>query len=69
MLDRQLQDTITQFDHVKGTVATIKKDKAKSLTAALQEGKDIIVCTLQTFPFAVDALSEMPWKTLCCSHR
>lgn len=62
VLDRQLQDTITQFDHVKGTVATIKKDKAKSLTAALQEGKDIIICTLQTFPFAVDALSEMPGK-------
>lgn len=62
VLDRQLQDTITQFDHVKGTVVTIKKDKAKSLTAALQEGKDIIICTLQTFPFAVDALSEMPGK-------
>lgn len=62
VLDRQLQDTITQFDHVKGTIATIRKDKAKSLTAALQDGKDIIVCTLQTFPFAVDALSEMPGK-------
>lgn len=62
MLDKQLQDTITQFDHVKGTIVTIKKDKAKSLTAALQEGKDIIVCTLQTFPFAVDSLSEMPGK-------
>lgn len=62
VLDRQLQDTITQFEHVKGTVATIKKDKAKNLTAALQEGKDIIICTLQTFPFAVNALSEMPGK-------
>jgi type I restriction enzyme, R subunit len=62
VLDKQLQDTITQFDHVKGTVVTIKKDKAKSLSAALQSGKDIIVCTLQTFPFAVDMLSEMSGK-------
>lgn len=62
VLDRQLRNTIQQFEQVRGTVETITKDKAKSLAKAFAENKDIIVTTLQTFPFAVDLISQRPGK-------
>lgn len=51
VLDRQLQDTISGFDHTLGTVETIGEGKtAKDLRDAINNGCRIIVTTLQKFP-------------------
>jgi type I restriction enzyme R subunit len=49
VLDRQLQNTIKQFEQTAGTVVPIDKDSAQ-LRQAIEKGKDIIVTTLQKFP-------------------
>jgi type I restriction enzyme R subunit len=57
VLDRQLQEAITQIDHQNGVVRAIDREssnlpKSQQLAEAMLEGTPIIVCTLQTFPFA-----------------
>jgi len=47
-LDRQLQDTLTQTEKVKGVVARID-GTSKQLVEAIEGGKSIIVTTLQKF--------------------
>lgn len=50
-LDAQLQETITGFDHTLGSVCAIdEKKSSKDLRNALNDGKRIIVTTLQKFP-------------------
>lgn len=59
VLDAQLQEAIAQIEHKTGFVKTIdSKDGAKSaqLKAALVDGSPIIVVTLQTFPFVLEAI-------------
>ncbi len=52
VLDSQLQDTIYQFDHVLGVVEKIDEKKHSSdLKNAINDGKKIIITTLQKFPF------------------
>lgn len=62
VLDQQLQETIRQFEQVKGVVSTISGRKAKGLSEALGENKDIIVVTVQTFPHVIRAIGERPGK-------
>ena len=51
VLDSQLQATIYQFDHVLGVVECIDNKKHSSdLRDAINEGKQIIITTLQKFP-------------------
>lgn len=51
VLDRQTQNTIFGFDHVAGVVETIDDDKHSSdLKDAINDGKQIIITTLQKFP-------------------
>lgn len=51
VLDRQLQDTVSSFDHTLGTVETIGEGKtSKDLKEAINNGSRIIVTTLQKFP-------------------
>ena len=51
VLDRQLQDTISSFDHTLGTVETIGEGKtSKDLRDAINGGSRIVVTTLQKFP-------------------
>lgn len=51
VLDNQLQDTISGFDHVEGLVETIDEKKtSKDLRDAINDGKKIIITTLQKFP-------------------
>lgn len=51
VLDAQLQETISGFDHTIGAVETIGEDKtSKDLRDALNNGARIIVTTLQKFP-------------------
>jgi len=51
VLDAQLQETISGFDHQIGSVCVINKDmNASDLRDALNDGKRLIVSTLQKFP-------------------
>jgi type I restriction enzyme R subunit len=62
VLDSQLQDAIFDFQRTKGVVATIKGEgasKSAELAEALASGKKIVVCTIQTFPFALNAVQEL----------
>lgn len=59
VLDRQLQDTIYQFEHKKGTVEKIDKN-SDQLAKALISGTNIIITTLQKFPFVLDKVKDMP---------
>lgn len=51
VLDSQLQETISGFDHAIGSVVTIGKDKTSAdLRDAINGGARLIVSTLQKFP-------------------
>lgn len=65
VLDRQLQDTIYQFEHQHGVVRQIRRDignqsKSEQLAEALAAGTRIIIVTIQTFPALFDALDKRP---------
>src|SRR5688572_1269812 len=49
VLDRQLQRTLRQFEQTTGVVENISQG-SKHLRQALEQGKTIIVSTLQKFP-------------------
>lgn len=57
VLDQQLQNTIYQFEHKTGVVQKIDVD-SEQLAEAIKTGTNIIVTTLQKFPFALKHLSE-----------
>lgn len=50
VLDKQLQDTIYQFEHKHGVVQKID-DNSRQLAEALEGSVPIIITTLQKFPF------------------
>lgn len=51
VLDQQLQNTISSFDHTLGTVEVIdEKKNSAALRDAINDGRKIIVTTLQKFP-------------------
>ncbi|MHB8310173.1 type I restriction endonuclease subunit R [Metallibacterium sp.] len=58
VLDRQLQDTIYQFDHRQGVVQKIDED-SRQLAEALETGVPIIITTLQKFPFVSGQLIKL----------
>lgn len=55
VLDKQLQDTVKQFEKTAGVVQKIDKN-TKQLVKALKEGAKIIVCTLQKFSWMRNVL-------------
>ena len=59
VLDAQIRNNIKQFQQVKGVVEAIT-DGAKQLKEALEEGKKIIITTIQKFPFIVEEIGELP---------
>src|SRR5579859_7611040 len=62
VLDSQLQDAVFDFGRTTGVVVTIKGESASKsgeLAEALAGGKKIVVCTIQTFPFALKAVQEL----------
>ena len=62
VIDSQLQEAIFGFERTTGVVATIKGDggsKSSELAEALSGDKKIVVCTIQTFPFAIKAVREL----------
>lgn len=51
VLDQQLQDNIYQFEHTNGFIEKIDKNKSsRDLLKAINDGKKIIITTLQKFP-------------------
>ncbi len=60
VLDRQLQDTIYQFEHTRGVVVKIDKDSTQLADALAGEQARIIVTTLQKFPFVLDKIAGLP---------
>ncbi|MCK9991148.1 MAG: type I restriction enzyme, R subunit [Rugosibacter sp.] len=62
VIDTQLQEALFDFQRTSGVVATItNKDGSKSgkLAEALSGDKKIVVCTIQTFPFALEAVRTL----------
>lgn len=63
VLDSQLQETIAGFEHTAGLIASITREgssesKSSQLADALERGAKIIITTIQTFPFVLEAIQE-----------
>ncbi len=61
VLDGQLQDAVKQIDHQFGVIAAIdrqksSKSKSQQLADALLAETPIIIVTIQTFPYAMEAI-------------
>ena len=62
VIDSQLSEALFDFERQSGVVATIKGNdgsKSAELAAALSGDKKIVVCTIQTFPFALEAVRKL----------
>lgn len=62
VLDKQLQETVEQFEHKLGVIEYIdetKGSKGKQLSKALNEKKKIIITTIQTFPNILGEVGSM----------
>lgn len=60
LLDRQLRDNISEFSEVKNIVAPAYS--SRELRNSLEEGKKIIITTIQKFPFILDGISDLSDK-------
>lgn len=64
VLDRQIQDNIRQFEQMPGTVAYIDDSKtSQDLKSAIEEGKRVIITTLQKFPVISEVIGQNKAKT------
>lgn len=62
VIDSQLQEALFDFQRTSGVVATIKNtegSKSAALAEALSGDKKIVVCTIQTFPHALDEVRRL----------
>ena len=59
VLDSQLQNTIYQFEHKEGVVQKIDKN-SQQLADTLKAGSNIIITTLQKFPFILEKIGDLP---------
>lgn len=62
VLDQQLQDTIYQSEHKQGVVQKVDRNSSQ-LAEALTSGTNIIITTLQKFPFVLDKIGTLPQRT------
>ncbi|MGI8757131.1 MAG: type I restriction endonuclease [Acidimicrobiales bacterium] len=63
VLDRQLQDTIYQFEHAHGVVERIESNSQQLANALSGEQARIIITTLQKFSFVLDKVKDLPERT------
>lgn len=61
VLDKQLQETISQFEHKTGVVQKIDKN-SQQLADSLMKGTPVVVTTIQKFPFILDKVRGMKDK-------
>lgn len=62
VLDKQIRDNIKQFAQVAKVVEAITEG-SKQLKIALEDGKKIIITTIQKFPFIMEEMSEIQAKS------
>ena len=60
LLDKQLRDNIKDFSEVKNIVAPALR--SADLKSALENGKKIIITTIQKFPFIIDGIADLSDK-------
>ena len=60
LLDKQLRENIKEFSEVKNIVAPAFS--SKDLKDGLEQGKKIIITTIQKFPFIVDGIADLSEK-------
>lgn len=60
LLDKQLRENIRDFSEVKNIIAPAFK--SADLKQALEQGKKIIITTIQKFPFIIDGIEDMSDK-------
>ena len=61
VLDKQIRDTVRQFAHVAGVVQPITEG-SRQLRQALEDGKKIIITTIQKFPYIVQDVAALGEK-------
>ena len=59
VIDRQLQDQVQAIEKVKGIVQKIEHH-SEELKEALRTGSNIVVTTIQKFPYVVGEIEELP---------
>ena len=62
VLDHQLQETIFQFEHVRGVVEKIDENSTQLANALTGQQARIIITTLQKFPFVLDKVHDLPGR-------
>ena len=60
LIDKQLRENIKEFSEVKNIVAPAYS--SKELRESLEQGKKIIITTIQKFPFIIDGISDLSDK-------
>ncbi|GAB2594258.1 type I restriction endonuclease subunit R [Paractinoplanes abujensis] len=62
VLDRQLQDTVFQFEHVPGVVQRIDKDSNQLAAALTGEAAKVVISTMQKFGFILEKVDGLRGK-------
>ncbi|EAJ1956265.1 type I restriction endonuclease subunit R [Campylobacter upsaliensis] len=62
VLDRQIQENVKSFTQDKNLVESITEG-SRQLKAAIEEGKKIIVTTIQKFPYIADEITHLQNKS------
>jgi type I restriction enzyme R subunit len=62
VLDQQLQYTIKQLEQTKGVVNPVDVNSSQ-LKKYLEDGKDIIISTIQKFPYISETINELPHRS------
>ena len=60
LLDKQLRENIKEFSEVKNIIAPVQS--SRELKTALEDGKKIIITTIQKFPFIIEGISDLSDK-------
>jgi type I restriction enzyme, R subunit len=63
VLDRQLQNTIFQFDHEPGVVEKVEGTSAQLADALESSTSKVVISTLQKFPFVLGRLTDLTDKS------
>ena len=60
VIDKQLQDQVQQIEKVKGIVDVIDEKKtSKDLKEAMKSGSNIVVSTIQKFPYILEEIGDL----------
>ena len=60
LLDKQIRDNIASFSEVKNIIAPAYS--SAELRSSLEQGKKIIITTIQKFPFIIDGIADLSDK-------